>query len=82
MRELTPLDGDIVIRRVHRADGAAFVLRTLPGPDQYTLPTQGAAVAAAIQVAMRERVCVWIVDANGSSTLLNDFRLSTSPPRW
>lgn len=78
MSELTPQDGDVVIRRERRDAGWAFVLRTLPGPDQYTLPGQGAAVDAAIHVAMRERVCVWIVDANGSSTLLNDFRLDAA----
>jgi hypothetical protein len=78
MADSMPQDGDIVIR-LQRGNGeSTFVLRTLPGPDQFTVPTRGAAVAAAIEVALREHVCVWSIDADGAFTLLNDFRADTA----
>ena len=79
MRETAPRDGDIVIRRERRADGWAFLMRAVPGPDQFALLTRDAAVVAGVAVARREQVCVWLVDANGVFTLLNDFR--GIPPR-
>ena len=79
MRETTPRNGDILIRRERRDEAWAFVMCTLPGPDQFTLPTRDAATAAAVAVARREQVCVWLADASGAFTLLNDFR--GIPPR-
>lgn len=71
-----PQNGDIVIRR-QRCDGEQrFILRPLSGPDQFTLATRGAAVAAAIEVALREQVCVWWMHDDGAFTLLNDCRAS------
>ena len=79
MHDTVPREGDIVIRRERRAELWAFVMCTVPGPDQFTLPTRDAAVAAAAAVARREQVCVWLADPNGAFTLLNDFR--GIPPR-
>lgn len=72
-----PSDGDILIRPERRTRGYAFFLRALPGPEQFALPTRDAAVATAMKVARREHVCAWIVDTNGESTLLHDFRATT-----
>ena len=77
MHDTSLRDGDILIRPERRTGGWAFLLRAIPGPDQFILPTRDAAVATAMKVARREHVCVWMVDANGAFTLLHDFRGTT-----
>lgn len=70
-------DGDILIQHERRSNACAFLMRTAPGPAQFSLPTRDAAVSTGTAVARRERVCLWIADANGALTLLHDFRGTT-----
>lgn len=75
MGHVSPRAGDIVIRCERQDDDSiAFYLRTLPGPDQYSVPTRDKALAAALIVAERYHVSIWMADDDGGFTLLNDFR--------
>jgi len=71
----TPEDGDIVIRDEQRNGRRVFLLHTPPGPDQFVVRTQEAALAQAVAFAKRQHVRVWIADGDDTFRLVNVFEL-------
>ena len=70
----TPEDGDIVIRYEQRNGTPVFLLHTAPGPDQFVVRTQEAALAQAVAFATRQHVRVWIADGDDTCRIVDDFR--------
>lgn len=70
----TPEDGDITMRAEVREGTLVFVLRAVPGPDQFILPARETALVRARTVARRRGVRVWLADSDGPFTLLEDVR--------
>ncbi len=58
----SPQDCDIVIRQKHRDGQWVFCLQSVPGPDQFVLPTRDAAVTEAVSFAKRLHVRAWLSD--------------------
>jgi hypothetical protein len=73
-----PEEGDVVIRHYERDGRSAFVLHTVPGPEQCVICSRDDAVRQAVVFAKRERVRVWSTDDGAGAILLKDFRVVKS----
>ena len=71
-----PVDGDLVIRAGGTDVEPLFVVRTIPGPDQFGCATRAKAARMARTYAEHARVNVWFVESGsaGGLTLLARFR--------
>lgn len=74
---ITPEDGDVVIQQEQRDGQQVYVLRTVPGRDQYLLHSRQEAVARAVAYAKRQCVRAWFSDGRDSFTLVG----SSSPSK-
>jgi hypothetical protein len=63
-------DGDIAVREELRGGSSVFVVRVVPGPDQYSLRSREEAISQALAFAARFRSRVWILDPSGQQRLL------------
>jgi hypothetical protein len=70
-----PQDGDIVVRPETHDGSERFVLRTVPGADQYVVRSRTKALEQAVVFARRQHVRVWLADgAPHRFALVADFR--------
>lgn len=67
-----PKSGDIVARREQCEGVPVYVLRTMPGPEQFRLSDYERAIERASIAAEREHVCVWF-ETDGQFVLLRNF---------
>jgi hypothetical protein len=70
----TPEDGDVVIHQEQREGRRVYVLRAVPGRDQYMLRFRQEAVAEAVAFAKRQRVRAWLSDGPDRFTLIENCR--------
>ena len=63
-------DGDIVVREESRGTSSVFIVRVVPGPDQYSLRSRETAISQALAFAVRLRSRVWMVDPSDRQRLL------------
>ena len=70
----TPDDGDVVVRQEMREGALVYVLRVLPGPDQYLLHTKAEAVGRASAFAMQQHARAWLIEDGATFVLVEDFR--------
>lgn len=68
-----PETGDVIARPENRQGTVVYVLRTVPGSDQYTVDDRNAAITQAIAVAQQQRVRAWLTE-DDRVTLLHDAR--------
>lgn len=62
---VVPVDGDIVVREERRDGACTYVLRTVPGADQLTLPHYEQCVQQALAFAARAHVRAWLQGEDG-----------------
>jgi hypothetical protein len=74
---ITPENGDVVIQQEQRDGQQVYVLRTVPGRDQYLLRSRQEAVAKAAAYAKRQCVRAWFSDGRDSFTLIGSARQDT-----
>jgi len=74
----TPESGDVVVRKEKREGRFVYVLHTVPGTDQYLLPTRAEAVAQAVTFAKRQGVRAWLSDGTDDFMQLGDVRVVES----
>jgi hypothetical protein len=75
---MTPEDGDILVRQAMLEGRVVYAISTVPGADQYLLPTREEAVAHASTFARRQRVRAWLSHERDGCVLLEDFRVFKS----
>jgi len=63
-----PEAGDVVVRQAMQEGSVVYVMRTVPGPDQFFLRTRQAAVERALAFAKRARVGAWF--SNGEADIV------------
>jgi hypothetical protein len=74
-----PHNGDVVVSHCGPDASPAYVLRTVPGADQFGYATRGEAEQMARAYAAHARVDVWWAESPHTWTLLARGRGSTSP---
>jgi hypothetical protein len=72
-------EGDIVVREELRDGSSVFVVRLVPGPEQYSLRSREKAISQALAFAARLRSRVWIVDQLGHQRLVTLHASSCQP---
>jgi hypothetical protein len=73
-----PNDGDVVVHQENREGTAVYILRTVPGTDQFLLRTREEAVAQAVTFAKRQGVRAWLSGQSGDCVPLDTARAVAS----
>jgi hypothetical protein len=73
-----PKDGDVVVHQENREGTLVYLLRTVPGTDQFLLSTREEAVAQAVTFAKRQGVRAWLSGHNGDCVPLDTARAVAS----
>lgn len=74
--QLSPADGDVIVRRERRDGTFVYVLYAVPGPDQYVLRTREEGVTQALTFAKRHGVRAWLADGECDTFALLENRAS------
>jgi len=63
-------DGDIVVREESCGGSSVFIVRVVPGPDQYSLRSREKAISQALAFSVRLGSRVWSLAPSGQQRLL------------
>ncbi len=74
-----PDNGDVVIRTGGPGAESSFVVRAVPGPDQYGCATRAEAVRLARSYAEHAGVSLWFAESPNQFTRLACFRAPARP---
>jgi hypothetical protein len=69
-----PMAGDVVVRMAGRGAKPAYLVRTVPGPDQLGCAARAATERFALGYAKLGGVNVWFQEETGGFTLIAQFR--------
>jgi hypothetical protein len=78
-KEMTPEDGDFVVREEVREGSIVYVLHIPPAADRFDCRTREDGIFEALVGGERQRVRVWCTDAADNAVLVEDFRARAAP---